>query len=304
MFCDVRAHERRPGRLYSSPMHESAGQQRVKVEEYVIEPGSGEYIVVDGIRTYYVHRGSGPAVVLLHGQPPGASVHVIWDRNIDFMADAGFSVFAFDSVGFGRTDNAADFSRERRVAHARAFIDAMGLNRYSMWGMSDGSNLACRIALQDPKVERLVLMASGSLSPRPPGVSPELVRQQAATRASYTPSLENARAYLQESLVNKAAITDELVEEMYAMSAGKNYEAFQARARLPEMPPIYDELKKLTVPALLLWGRNDNGGVERGLLLFEKIPGAELHVFDNCGHWVEIDQTDRVNRLVRDFLRG
>ncbi|HEY3116083.1 MAG TPA: hypothetical protein VGK54_05025 [Chloroflexota bacterium] len=52
----------------------------------------------------------------------------------------------------------------------------------------------------------------------------------------------------------------------------------------------------------MLWGRNDNGGAIRGLLLQEKIPGAELHIFDNCGHWVEIDQFERVNRIVRDFL--
>ena len=153
------------------------------------------------------------------------------------------------------------------------------------------------------RVDRMVLMASGSLSPRPPSISLERQAQQAAERAGYVPSLENARAYLERSLMNKAAITDELVAEFHAMSTGKNHEAFQARQAL-EATPIYDELYQLTIPALLLWGRNDSGGPERGLLLFEKIPGAELHVFDNCAHWVEIDQTDRVNSLVIDFLRG
>jgi 2-hydroxy-6-oxonona-2,4-dienedioate hydrolase len=264
--------------------------------------GNGDYLDVDGARTYFVRRGSGPALILLHGQPPGASVHVCWEPNIEFFAACGFTVYAFDQVGFGRSDNPTDFSKARRTAHARAFIEAMQLERFSLWGMSDGSYIACQIALADPRVERIVLMASGSLAPRAPGASEDIVRQRAAERAEYTPSLENARAYLMSSFANPTAITTDLVREMFEMSSGKNQDAHQARQALPLPPPIYDELYRLRIPVLLLWGANDSGGSERGRLLFEKIPGAELHIFDRCGHWVEWDQTARVNALVRDFL--
>ena len=268
-----------------------------------MEPGGGTYREIDGIRTYIVEAGHGPNVVLLHGQPPGASVHVVWARNCDYLVNAGFHVYAFDQVGFGRSDNdPTDFTRERRLRHVRAFIDAMELERYSLWGMSDGSNLACLIALEDARVERLILMASGSLSPRPSHITPELAREQAALRASYTPSVENARSYLQRELVDHTVMTDEFLHEFVAMSSGKNFDAYRARAALPDSPPIYDELQRLRMPRLLLWGTRDSGGIERGVLLFQKVPGAELHVFDDCGHWVEIDQADRVNRLVRDFL--
>ena len=53
------------------------------------------------------------------------------------------------------------------------------------------------------------------------------------------------------------------------------------------------------------WGNNDRGvSVERGLELFQRIPGAEFHLFDKCAHWVQWDQADRFNRLVVDFLKG
>lgn len=269
-----------------------------------IEPGSGEYVEADGLRTYFVRRGNGPAVILLHGQPPGGSVHVIWGPTIDYFADRGFSVYAFDSVGFGRTDSDPDVTRERRVRHAIAFIDAMGLARFSLWGMSDGSNLSCRIALRDKRADKLVLMASGSLSPRPPGTSAEQERLEAEERANYEPSLENARAYLNQALHNPAAITDELIAEMHAMSTGQNAEDYRRRMTQPRQPPIYNDLDQLSNPVLMLWGRQDNSGPIRGLLLQEKIPGAELHIFDNCGHWVNVDQPDRVNSIVYDFLSG
>ena len=269
----------------------------------MVKPGGGEYIDADGIRTYYVREGTGPNLLLLHGQPPGGSLHLIWHRNFDFFVKAGFAVTAFDQVGYGRSGHSLDYSRERRVVHAQAFIEAMGFEQYVPWGMSDGSNLACRLALQDPRIDRMILMASGSLSPRPASLTDARHQEQAAERASYVPSLANARAYLEHGLMNKAAITDGLVAELHAMSTGKNQEAFEARHALPATPPIYDEVYRIKVPTLLLWGRNDSGGAERGLLLFEKIPGAELHVFDNCGHWVQVDQTERVNSLVLDFLR-
>jgi 2-hydroxy-6-oxonona-2,4-dienedioate hydrolase len=44
--------------------------------------------------------------------------------------------------------------------------------------------------------------------------------------------------------------------------------------------------------------------VERGVELFQSIPGAEFHLFDRCAHWVQWDQAERFNRLVSDFLKG
>ena len=67
--------------------------------------------------------------------------------------------------------------------------------------------------------------------------------------------------------------------------------------------PIYDELKNVDKPVLLCWGANDTGvALERSLLLFQQIPGAELHIFDRCAHWVQWDQADRFNTIARDFL--
>jgi pimeloyl-ACP methyl ester carboxylesterase len=227
----------------------------------------------------------------------------MWGANIDAIADAGYTVYALDEAGFGRTDNPRDFSIETRTAHVQGFLAAMGLERYTLWGHSDGSYIGCAIALQDPRVERLVLMASGSLSPHPPNEDKEAAAAAAAFRDSYTPSIENARSTLLHSLVNKAAVTEELVRDFYEASTGKNVAAYQGRIEARKRP-IYDELKALRIPTLLLWGADDSGGALRGLLLFEKIPHAELHVFSDCAHWVQRDQTDRVHSLVLDFLRG
>ena len=59
---------------------------------------------------------------------------------------------------------------------------------------------------------------------------------------------------------------------------------------------------KISVPALVLHGREDGVvPLECGLLLARAIPKAELHVFGQCGHWVQTEHKTRFLQLVRDF---
>jgi pimeloyl-ACP methyl ester carboxylesterase len=108
-----------------------------------------------------------------------------------------------------------------------------------------------------------------------------------------------------KTLFNQELVTEELVEERFAMSSGPRLEAQLSRREAPPARPILDELAKLKSKTLILWGNNDQGAaVERALLLLQLIPNAELHVFDRCGHWVQWDQAARFNRVVADFLNG
>ena len=54
------------------------------------------YIDADGLKTFYVKAGSGFPVVLFHGAAPGASAQVNWQLNIEPLAAAGFTVYAYD----------------------------------------------------------------------------------------------------------------------------------------------------------------------------------------------------------------
>jgi pimeloyl-ACP methyl ester carboxylesterase len=111
------------------------------------------------------------------------------------------------------------------------------------------------------------------------------------------------RKLTERTIYHAALVTDELVRERYEMSLGKNEEAQRARAAAPPARPIHEELSALRMPTLIVWGANDRGNpLERALLLFRAMPGAELHVFDQCAHWPQWDHAARFNTLVQDFL--
>lgn len=266
----------------------------------------GTYRDVAGVRTFYIQRGTGPAVFLVHGASPGASSWVNWRPTIEGLAARGFTVYAFDQPGFGYSDHPTDWSVEFRVEHARGFIQSCGVEDYALVGNSVGGYIVARVALAAGEaVRRLVIVSSASLAP--PGSGDSQARFQAHFRElrEYEPSLANMRQLTTGTLYHQELVTDELVAERHAMSVGAHQEAERLRSAAPPMRPVHDELHALRTRTLLVWGANDRGGsLEKALLLFKAIPGAELHVFDHCAHWPQWDHAARFNALVADFINA
>ena len=266
---------------------------------------SRDFLEVLGLRTFCIKAGQGHPIVLCHGGSPGTCSSVNWQLNIDPLAAAGFTVYAFDQPGFGLTDNPTDYSLDFRFAHARAFVDLMKLEQYHVMGNSMGAYLAARLALEDQRARRLVLVSSNTLAPKGSPESQAKSKQHAEDLRAYTPSYENMLKMTQGTLYHQELVTDELVRERYKMSTGKNYDAQLARTSAAKSNSLDDELANLKSKTLILWGRNDHGtSLDQALLLFQKIPRAELHIFDQCAHWVQWDHADRFNALVTGFLQA
>ncbi len=266
---------------------------------------SRDFVEVLGLRTFYIRAGEGHPLVLCHGGSPGTCSSVNWQRNLDPLAGSGFAVYAFDQPGFGLTENPTDHSLDFRYRHARAFVDSMRLERYHVGGNSMGAYLAARLALEDSRARKLVLVSSNTLAPKGSAESQAKSKQHAEDLRAYTPSYENMLKLTRGTLYHQELVSEELVRERYEMSTGKNYQAQIARAHAPRPKSLDDELANIKAKTLILWGRNDHGtSLDQALLLLEKIPGAELHIFDQCAHWVQWDRAERFNSLVSDFLKG
>jgi len=262
-------------------------------------------IDVAGLKTFYVRGGSGPPIVFIHGGAPGACSLVSWKLNLEAFVDAGFSVYAYDQPGFGLSGIPTDHSLEFRVTHAAAFLAAIAPGRTHLVANSMGAYIAARLALDHAGIDRLALISSSTLAPKGSAAASARADAHGDELRGYVPSLEAMRAMTCKTLFRQELVTDELVRERYEMSKGPLFEASQARAAVRGFRRLEGELHRLRNPTMLLWGANDHGAsVERAILLLEALPSAELHVFNNCAHWVQWDQADRVNRLVADFLQS
>ncbi|HEX5605122.1 MAG TPA: alpha/beta fold hydrolase, partial [Candidatus Binatia bacterium] len=177
--------------------------------------------------------------------------------------------------------------------------------RYHVVGNSVGGYIAARLALEDSRVDKFVSTTSGTLAPKGSTESQALGQKHSDELREYVPSMENMRALTFGTLFRKDLVTVELVRARHEMSIGKNAEAARLRRGIKAPRPLFGELPRLKKKTLLLWGAQDRGvSVERGILLFQLVPNAEFHLFDQCAHWVQWDQAERFNRLVADFLKA
>jgi pimeloyl-ACP methyl ester carboxylesterase len=163
--------------------------------------------------------------------------------------------------------------------------------------------VAARLALENPEAGGMVLISSATLAPPGSASAQAAGTKHADDLRAYEPSLGNMRKMTLNTIFKPELVTDELVEFRYQMSIGKNREAALERAKTKPARPVFEDLRSLKMPIMIMTGRNDRGvPLERSILLFESIPGAEMHIFDNCAHFVQWDQADRVNQLVAGFL--
>ena len=72
-----------------------------------------------------------------------------------------------------------------------------------------------------------------------------------------------------------------------------------------ERPSLYDlveEMRRLTVPTLVLHGDEDWPCLKPGILMKRTIPSAAMAVMPNCGHTINLEEPDEFNRLVGGFI--
>lgn len=272
-------------------------------------PEIGSSVAAGDIVTNYHDMGSvtddDPPILFLHGSGPGVSAWANWRLNLPALA-AEFRTVAPDIVGFGFTTRPAGITYDLATwkSHLGDFLDALGLGRVHLVGNSFGGALALAFAVEFPeRVERLVLMGSAGLSFP---ITPALDRIW-----GYEPTLERMRELLDLMAYDRSLVNDDIADLRYRASMREDIqEAYAAmfpeprQASLDALATSEDAIRGLPHEALVLHGRDDRiVPVESSYRLSNLIDRSQLHVLGRCGHWTQIEQAGRFNRLVTDFFR-
>lgn len=269
-------------------------------------PAIGRFVVAGGIRTNYHDVGEGRPMVLLHGSGAGVTG---WENWHGVMPDLArhFRVLVPDIVGFGFTERpeGSQYGIKLWVRHLLDFLDALGIEKPILVGNSFGGALALALSLRNAhRVERMVLMGT------PAGSFPQ--RAAMARSWYYAPSLENMAELLRSFPHDPAIVTDEMVRLRHEVSllAG-GMEAY--RKLFPEPAPggetrqvkgiPEEDLRSITTPVLALHGRHDaRVPLECGIRIAQSCQHADLHVFADCGHWVQIERRAQFLQQTLGFL--
>lgn len=263
-------------------------------------------VIAGGIPTRSLQAGSGAEdIIFLHGTSGHLEAFI---RNIRSHA-ARYRVHAIDMLGHGFTGK-PDFPYEipRYRDHLLAYMDAVGIEKAHIGGESLGGWVGGRAAIDNPdRVASLQLLCAGGTVANPEVM--ERIRTS-TRRAVETNDVELTRKRMRLLMADPANATEELVavrHDIYhrpdfVTNVGNLLSLQDMETRLRNILKPED-LAQITVPTLIVWGRdNPFGDVPEARAMHANIPGSELVLLDDCGHWPQHEQAETYNRISLDFL--
>jgi 2-hydroxymuconate-semialdehyde hydrolase len=252
----------------------------------------------------YHDQGEGDAILLIHGSGPGVTAWANWRGVIPTLSQRA-RIIAPDMLGFGYTSCPRDWKLDPDawVQSLVGLLDALDIPRVSIVGNSFGGAIALAFAKAHPqRVQRLVLMGAAGLSfPITEGLDKVW---------GYQPSLQSMRELMEVFAYDHGLINDDLVRMRYEASIRDDVQTrfaqlFPApRQQGVEMLALAEaDLRSLLHETLLIHGRDDKViPLEVSERMLRLIPHSQMHVFGECGHWVQIEKAAAFTRLLVDFL--
>jgi 2-succinyl-6-hydroxy-2,4-cyclohexadiene-1-carboxylate synthase len=262
--------------------------------------------MTDGMRWALGERGSGPAVLLLHGFTGTAAA---WDDHAEAFEDA-FRVLAPCLPGHGGTHAPpAGMTVEGTADALAALLHDTGASPASVVGYSLGARVALRLAVAHPGVVARLVLESGSAGIADPS---ERERRRAADEAlALRIERDGVEAFVEEwerqpVFATHAALPPDRSAAMREMRRGNTQAGLAASLRSAgqgAMQPLFDRLAEVRAPTLVVAGALDAIGLPRAEALARGIPGARLAVIGGVGHTPHDEAPAEFRRLVLDFLQ-
>jgi 4,5:9,10-diseco-3-hydroxy-5,9,17-trioxoandrosta-1(10),2-diene-4-oate hydrolase len=258
--------------------------------------------------------GEGPALVMLHGGGPGASGVANYHQNLPALSQQ-FRVVLPDQPGFGSSYRPTQADLDERsiteitVEALFQALDALDIDRFHLLGNSLGGAAAIAMAQTRPdRIAGLVLMAPGG-GWLPFGPTP--TEGQKAMFRYYNgggPSEKKMADFIKTMVFDHKQFGADAIKARYEASLDQSHIEFYHRynaafAQRHGMDPLWKDLHTVKSPALLLWGRDDRTiTLDGAQIMLKQIRNVQLHVFGNCGHWVQLERQHDFERLTAGFL--
>ena len=278
-------------------------------------PFEQHYRDVGGPRMHFVDQGTGPAVVMLHGNPTWSFYY----RELITALSGSHRVIAPDHVGCGLSDKPRryPYTLARHIDNLERLLDDLGLDDLTLavhdWGGAIGFGLAAR---RPERVRRFIVFNTAAFFGRIPwrirvcrlpiigplvvrganAFAAGAVRMACVNRERMTPDVRTGYLLPYDSYAHRIAVL-RFVRDIPLRPTDPSYALVESIEAA--LPGLGDR------PMIILWGMRDFCFNERFLHgWIERFPEAEVHRFAQAGHYVLQDAADEIIPLVGRFLEG
>lgn len=277
-------------------------------------------IAVPGGHVWFKRIGGGQGLPLLavHGGP-GLPHNYI--TALERLANEREVIF-WDQLGCGKSERPSNvnlWTLQRSVAEMDAVVQALGLNRFHVFGNSWGGMLVQQYVL-DVASPAVSLTISNSIASIPqfadnvarlkaaldPATQSAIDRHEAAGSTNSDEYQTAIRTWNETYLCRIRPWPDEL-EAAYRGMGPKIFETmfgpsdFRIVGTIRDWD-VLDRLPEIALPALLLAGRFDECAPEHMREMHQRIAGSRFELFEKSAHMPFIEEPERFDRVMRDFL--
>jgi pimeloyl-ACP methyl ester carboxylesterase len=262
----------------------------------------------DGVRLYFEETGSGIPIILVHEFAGDLRSYEPQMRHFGKR----YRVIAYNARGFPPSDvpeQVSSYSQERAADDVLAVLDHVGAPKAHIIGLSMGGFATLHFGLRHP--ERALSLCIGGCGY---GAEPD-------KRATFRAEADAIAAMIQKdgmaAFAERYAYGPTRVQyenkdprghaEFKAM-LGEHSAVGSANTQLgvqKERPSLYalvEDMKRLLAPTLIITGDEDWPCLLPGVLMKQSIPSAALAVIPNSGHAINLEEPDKYNQVVADFL--
>jgi non-heme chloroperoxidase len=266
----------------------------------------GFYILVEPDVKMYVedlNPGGNKTILFVHGWPGN---HNLFEYQFDVFPNMGYRCIGVDYRGFGLSDRPwGGYDYDQLADDLLCVVDKLRLKRFALAGHSTGGAIAVRYMARHSGygVSKLALCAAAapSLIQRP--YFPYGLPRQSVVdiiQGTYTDRPKMLRSFGNMIFYNPvSAPLSDWIFSLGLQAAGWATAAI-ANTWLNE-EQLFSDLKAINVPTTIFHGVQDNVCLfPLAIAQRDSIRNSKLVPFENCGHFLFIDQREQFNR---EFLR-
>ncbi len=267
------------------------------------------FLTVNGVQLWYEETGSGKAVTLVHA---GIADHRQWDEQVPALAEY-YRVIRFDMRGFGHSEIKP--GKASLADDIRGVLDALGVERTALMGCSMGGAAAIDFTVTHPeRVGALITVGSGvsgferEMTPEEKALFEEAEAAQNAGDVEGLNEIE-ARAWCDGFARSAADVKPSVRQRFREMNDNNNRRYLAGEWEGVEFPPLdppaAGRLGTITAPTLVIVGSGDVSNVRAMAdIIANGVPGARKEVMEGLGHVPNMDEPEKFNHIILEFLRA